>query len=108
MEMAIPLTSLRFKEELEAWGFKVARIIRRKNEEVLWTSWQREFGLERVSEAGELGGVREIKRRRLYEIKPYLTGDWRQGSPLMAPVGLTRGCAARQESRSPALASRLR
>ena len=57
VEIAIPLTTLRFKEGNDTWGFNSARIIRRKNEENLWTSWQRSFGLERVSQAGELVGV---------------------------------------------------
>src|SRR5262245_22676129 len=50
VEIAIPLTSLRYKEGLDAWGFNVARIIKRKNEENLWTSWRLAFGLERVSQ----------------------------------------------------------
>lgn len=91
VEIAIPLTTLRFKEGLDTWGFNVARVIRRKNEEALWTSWQREFGLERVSQAGEMTGVGEIKRRRLYEVKPYVTGGWRQGSPLVGTRGYDAG-----------------
>lgn len=69
------MTTLRFTEGIEAWGFNVSRVIRRKNEENLWTSWQRSYGLERVSQAGELVGVDEIKHRRLYEVKPYVTED---------------------------------
>lgn len=91
VEIAIPLTSLRFKEGLDVWGLNFARIIRRKNEEVLWTSWQREFGLERVSQAGELTGVGEIKRRRLFEVKPYVTGGWRQGTPQIGAEGFDAG-----------------
>ncbi len=91
VEIAIPLTTLRFKEGLDTWGFNVARVIRRKNEEALWTSWQREFGLERVSQAGELTGVGEIKRRRLYQVKPYATGGWRQGTPLVGARGYDTG-----------------
>jgi len=53
----------------------VSRVIRRKNEENLWTSWQRSFGLERVSQAGELSGVEEIRLRRLREIKRLLPPD---------------------------------
>src|SRR6266542_4278045 len=45
VEIAIPLTTLRFTEGIEAWGFNVSRVIRRKNEENLWTSWQRSYGL---------------------------------------------------------------
>ncbi|HVS82966.1 MAG TPA: DUF5916 domain-containing protein [Pyrinomonadaceae bacterium] len=94
VEIAIPLTTLRFKEGIESWGLNISRIIRRKNEENLWTSWQRSFGLERVSQAGELGGVEEIRRRRLREIKPYVSGDWRQGVPLVGRNGLDAGVRA--------------
>src|SRR5262249_37931637 len=91
VEIAIPLTTLRFSEGIDAWGFNVARTIRRKNEQDLWSSWQREYGLERISQAGELGGVEEIQRRRLYEIKPYGTGGWRQGVPLVGAPGFDSG-----------------
>src|SRR4030095_5334287 len=83
VEIAIPLTTLRFTEGADTWGLNFARIIRRKNEENLWTSWQRSFGLERVSQAGELTGVEDIKRRRLFEVKPYASGGWREGVPLI-------------------------
>src|SRR5215211_1750697 len=91
VEIAIPLTTLRFKEGLDTWGFNVARIIRRKNEEALWSSWQRSFGLERVSQAGELTGVGEIKRRRLVEVKPYVSGGWQQGVPRVGLPGTDAG-----------------
>ena len=91
VEIAIPLTTLRFTEGIDAWGFNISRVIRRKNEENLWTSWQRSFGLERVSQAGELAGVGEIKRHRLYEVKPYMTGGWREGVPLIGKPGFDAG-----------------
>ncbi len=91
VEIAIPLPTLRFTEGEDTWGFNSARIIRRKNEENLWTSWQRSFGLERVSQAGELVGVGEIKRRRLYEVKPYGSGGWRQGVPQVGAPGFDAG-----------------
>ena len=94
VEIAIPLTTLRFTEGIESWGFNVARIIRRKNEESLWTSWQRSFGLERVSQAGELSGVDEIRRPRLREIKPYAMGEWREGVSLIGKSGLDAGVRA--------------
>jgi hypothetical protein len=91
VEIAIPLSSLRFKEGLDTWGFNVARLIRRKNEETLWTSWQRSFGLERVSQAGNLEGVGEVRRRRLFEVKPYATGGWRQGAVRIGRPGYDAG-----------------
>src|SRR3989441_7760199 len=95
VEIEIPLTTLCFKEGVESWGFNISRIIRRKNEENLWTSWQRSFGLERVSQAGELTGVEEIRRRRLREIKPYASGEWREGVPLIGGNGFDAGVRAR-------------
>src|SRR2546428_911701 len=94
VEIEIPLTTLRFREGIESWGFNISRIIRRKNEENLWTSWQRSFGLERVSQAGELSGVEEIRRRRLREIKPYASGEWREGIPLIGANGFDAGVRA--------------
>ena len=91
VEIAIPLTTLRFQEGLDTWGFNVARNIRRKNEELLWTSWQRSFGLERVSQAGELVGVGEIKRRRLIEVKPYVSAGWQDGVPRVGVPGTDAG-----------------
>src|SRR5947209_9889452 len=91
VEIEIPLTTLRFKEGIESWGFNISRVIRRKSELSLWTSWQRSFGLERVSQAGELAGVEEIRRRRLREIKPYASGEWREGVPLIGKNGLDAG-----------------
>ena len=95
VEIAIPLTTLRFTEGTKAWGLNFARIIRRKNEENLWSSWQRSFGLERVSQAGELIGVEEIKRRRLLQVKPYASGGWREGVPLIGEPGFDAGMQAK-------------
>src|SRR6266542_2140595 len=95
VEIEIPLTTLRFKEGIESWGFNISRVIRRKNELSLWTGWQRSFGLERVSQAGELSGVEDIRRRRLREIKPYASGEWREGAPQVGANGFDAGARAR-------------
>jgi hypothetical protein len=91
VEIALPLTILRFNEGGKVWGFNVARIIRRKHEENLWTSWQRTFGLERVSQAGDLTGIDEIHRRRLVEFRPYVVGGWRKGLPGVGVEGFVQG-----------------
>lgn len=95
VEISIPLTTLRFIEGADAWGLNIARVIRRKNETDLWTSWERSFGLARVSQAGELAGVAEIKRRRLKEVKPYASGGWREGVPLIGSPGFDAGLQAK-------------
>lgn len=91
VELAIPLSNLRFREGEDTWGLNFARIIRRKHEESLWTAWKREFGLERVSQAGELTGVGEIRRRRLLEFRPYATGGWQVGIPQVGEPGFNAG-----------------
>jgi len=44
-----------------------------------------------VSQAGELIGVGDIKRRRLYEVKPYASGGWRDGVPQIGANGFDAG-----------------
>ncbi len=51
--------------------------------------------MERVSQAGELIGVEEIRRRRLREIKPYATGEWSEGVPLVGARAFDAGVRAR-------------
>lgn len=81
-EFAIPFRSLRYPTNAEnaPWGFNVYRVIRRKNEEVLWSSWLRgEEGFQRVSRAGHLEGLDNLPRSNLnLEIKPFLLGGGTQ------------------------------
>ena len=91
VEIAIPLTTLRFTEGIDAWGFNVSRVIRRKNEENLWTSWQRSYGLERVSQAGELAAWKKSSAAGCMKFKPYVTGGWRQGVPIVGAPGFDAG-----------------
>jgi hypothetical protein len=66
-EFAIPFRSLRYPslEGEQAWGFDVERIVRRRNEDTLWSAWSRaEGGLNRVSRAGQLVGLVGLPRTR--------------------------------------------
>ena len=74
-EFAIPFRSLRFPETSdEPWGFNIYRIIRRKNEQTLWSSWSRSNeGFTRVSRAGHIHGLTNLPRTGLnVELKPYI------------------------------------
>ncbi len=77
-EFRIPLRTVRYPDNsAEPWGFNVYRMIRRKNEEVLWQAWSRDSGgFHRVSLAGNLEGLRGLPATgRNLEVKPYaLTG----------------------------------
>ncbi len=81
-EFAIPWRTLRYPEAVgdEPWGINVFRIIRRKNEETLWQSWEREGGgLHRVSRAGHLTGLVDLPQQGLnLETKPFVLVGRRQ------------------------------
>jgi hypothetical protein len=74
-EFAIPFRTLRYPEVAGegTWGFNVERMIRRKNEDTLWSAWSRaEGGIYRVSRAGRIEGLRDLRRSRFdVEVKPY-------------------------------------
>jgi hypothetical protein len=68
----IPFTTLNFTHSTEViWGLNFKRFLRRKNEEDLWSAYRRTFGITKVSEAGELRGIRDIGSGRLFVVKPY-------------------------------------
>jgi len=77
-EFAIPFRTLRFPggDSEEPWGFNVYRVIRRKNEEALWSAWSRDNeGFARVSRAGHLHGLTDLPRVSAnLDIKPYFLG----------------------------------
>ncbi len=81
-EFAIPWRTLRYPDgdDGHEWGINVQRVIRRRNEDVLWQSWQREGGgLHRVSRAGRLAGIHDLPRQGLNaEVKPFLLTGRRQ------------------------------
>jgi hypothetical protein len=91
--IAIPFSTLNFKTSKNvAIGINFRRFIRRKNEEDLWQSYLRIYGLERISEAGELTDLKDIGSGRLLIIKPYVVGgvrsDPQNGTRLLHTGGL--------------------
>ena len=93
-EMAIPLRTLRYPSGPDApgvWGFNVWRMIRHKNEEVLWRSWSQtnNEGFARVSRAGHLVNVAGLPDAGLnIEGKPYALAGVRQQVRAVPAVGL--------------------
>ncbi len=62
-EFEIPMRSIRHPDDGRAWGLNVYRVIRRKNEHVMWRSWSRDnAGFLKVSEAGDLPGIQGLAR----------------------------------------------
>ena len=94
--VAIPFATLNFMQSRDViWGLNFKRFIRRKNEEDLWSGWQRVYGAARISQAGELRGISDIDSGRLFIVKPYgLTGFSHFPSDTPAVTGLTPGTSA--------------
>jgi hypothetical protein len=70
-EFRIPLTQLRFSAaDEQTWGIQVHRGVSRKHERSMWV-----FVPERantwVSSAGHVVGIRGLKPRRTFELRPY-------------------------------------
>jgi hypothetical protein len=94
----IPFTTLNFTHSSDVvWGLNFKRFIRRKNEEDLWSAYRRTFGITKVSQAGELNGIKDIGSGRLFVVKPYAlaTYDKQTGqnpkSPLAAGLDVKVG-----------------
>ena len=72
VEAAIPFKSLRFPEmEEQIWGLQLFRLIRRKNEPTMWNPVPRQFNQFKVSFAGELDGIRDVRPGRNVRVKPF-------------------------------------
>ncbi len=74
-EFEIPFRTLRYPDDNgreQLWGFNVLRVIRRKTEHTLWTSWTRAGGgFHRVSNAGVIRGLENLPRSGVnLELKP--------------------------------------
>ncbi|MCC7124678.1 MAG: carbohydrate binding family 9 domain-containing protein [Acidobacteria bacterium] len=77
VEAAIPFSQLRFRSSVGEvlWGLNVCRIILRKNEEAYWVPFPREWGsagFARMSGAGVLSGLDQLRARRRMEFVPYI------------------------------------
>lgn len=79
-EIIIPFSTLKFyNNDTQIWGVNFERNIRRKREQVLWKAWLRNYELEKLSQAGELHGIQNIKNKTLIELKPFAVGGIQKG-----------------------------
>jgi hypothetical protein len=89
LEVSIPFRQLRFPDDEELnFGIMLSRTINRKNERVLWPRIGLEYGsfgaLAAVSQYGKLTGIKNIKRGKNIEIKPYIIGGAQEIRPDLA------------------------
>ncbi len=86
LEVSIPFRQLRFPkgEELE-FGLMLSRMINRKNERVMWPPIGLEYGtfgaLAAVSQYGKLKGLKNVRRGKNIEIKPYIIAGAQEVRP---------------------------
>jgi len=74
-EIQIPFSTLKFKKkENLVWGINFERNIRRKKEQVMWQGWYRIYEIEKISQAGHVDGIKNIKAKNKVELKPYISG----------------------------------
>ena len=71
LEIEIPFRTLNFNPDNDTWGVNFQRIVRRKNEQSIWSGWARNQGLRRMNNAGLLAGVRDMTQGHGLDIKPY-------------------------------------
>jgi hypothetical protein len=72
-EIAIPFKTLRFPATgAQEWGVNFERLIRRKNEEILWRGWRRDEGLFHLPSAGTFVIPERVKSGRQFDAIPYV------------------------------------
>ncbi len=75
-EIRIPFRTLKFPEQdPQTWGLNFERKLRRLNENSFWSPLPRIYSLERVSLAGTIDGLRELRPGRNIRVKPYALGS---------------------------------
>lgn len=73
-EMVIPFSTLKFRKEQEqTWALNIERNIRRKNEQVAWQGWSRQYSISSIANSGTLQGIKNIQQKERVELLPYIT-----------------------------------
>jgi hypothetical protein len=88
-EMSIPFTTLRFDAALQeqVWGINFLRRVRRINEVSFWAPLDRRHQVHRMSQAGSLKGLANLRPGRNLGIKPYVLAGHGGGESLTPESG---------------------
>jgi len=70
-EIRIPFRTLNFDKGSDTWGANFMRVIRRKNETVLWSGHRRNQGIDRPQDAGKLTGLTGMSQGLGLEVVPF-------------------------------------
>ena len=85
-ELAIPWAILRYNAGNTTWGVDFRRDIRRKNEEVIWTNYRRDYEFIQVSQAGHLAGLENLTLTERFRFKPYVIAAYDSLQQRLDPV----------------------
>lgn len=73
-EFRFPFSTFKFHDkEEQVWGVNFQRTIKRFSENVIWTSIGKNLGFMKISQAGELRGIENVKRGDPVYLQPYFT-----------------------------------
>ncbi len=73
-EIVFPFSTFKFfNKDEQIWGVNFQRKIQRKGEEVQWTAIGKDLNFFKVENAGELHGIKNIKRGNPIYLKPFFT-----------------------------------
>ena len=86
-EVFIPWQTLRYRPGATTWDVNISRLVRHRNEEVLWRSWRRPEGIRFLETTGSVTGFRDLPGRAVAEVRPYLAGTATADERAFAPSG---------------------
>lgn len=82
-ELRFPFSIFKFYDKPEqVWGINFQREIRRFNEDDLWSAVATNLGLFKISEAGDLVGIKNIKRGQPIYLMPYASAGFQKSYSL--------------------------
>ncbi len=82
VEIRIPFRTFNFNPSSDTWGANFMRVIRRKNETVLWTGFKRSQGIFSTQDTGKLTGLTGMSQGLGLEVVPYgILEQSRTGGP---------------------------
>jgi len=71
LEVELPFRTFNFNPNRDTWGINFERTVQRKNEVSIWTGWGRNQGLQQMTHAGLVTGIRDVTQGRGFDVKPY-------------------------------------
>ena len=84
-EFEIPFQTLSYAPGQSSWGFNVQRMIKRANEETVWSGYRQTLEFDRVSHAGRLTGLRDMSQGLGLDFSPFLTTEVRRDAASFKP-----------------------